>query len=80
MISEIELLRKDIPRLEMKFGAGNLFVEVLKAQLVLLQNQTKQNQPKGRRYRQWFEKINRAIIRKKRSIILINRTDGTDRY
>jgi len=39
MISEIDLLREDIPRLEKKFGAGNPFVEVLKAQLALLQNQ-----------------------------------------
>ena len=31
MISEIDLLREDIPRLERKFGVGNLFVEVLKA-------------------------------------------------
>jgi len=42
MISEIDLLREDIPRLEMKFGKGNLFVGVLKAQLVSLQNQMEQ--------------------------------------
>ena len=38
MISEIDLLREDIPRLEQKFGAGDAFVGVLKAQLALLQN------------------------------------------
>lgn len=38
MISEIDLLREDIPRLEQKFGANHLFVEVLKAQLASLQN------------------------------------------
>jgi len=47
MISEIELLKADIPRLEKKFGAGNLFVEVLKAQLSSLQNQTKQQPRRG---------------------------------
>ena len=47
MISEIDLLRKDIPRLETKFGADNPFVEVLKAQLISLQNQPEQTQ---RRY------------------------------
>lgn len=40
MISEIDLLREDIPRLEQKFGANHLFVEVLKAQLASLQNPT----------------------------------------
>jgi hypothetical protein len=38
MISELDLLREDIPRLEEKFGADNLFVGVLKAQLAALQN------------------------------------------
>ncbi len=42
MISEINLLKEDIPRLEKKFGVDNPFVKVLKAQLVLLQNQTEQ--------------------------------------
>ena len=42
MISEIDLLRKDIPRLEKTFGINNAFVKVLKAQLGLLQNQMKQ--------------------------------------
>ena len=31
MISEIDLLRKDIPRLEQKFGEGDPFIGVLKA-------------------------------------------------
>jgi len=42
MISEIDLLKKDIPRLERKFGVDNPFVEVLKAQLASLLNQTEQ--------------------------------------
>ena len=42
MVSEIDLLTDDIPRLEKKFGVNNPFVEVLKAQLALLQNQRKQ--------------------------------------
>jgi hypothetical protein len=33
MISEIDLLQEDIPRLERKFGAPDPFVEVLKAHL-----------------------------------------------
>ena len=48
MISEIDLLKKEIPRLELKFGRANAFVELLKAQLAFLQNQTKpvvQNDP-----------------------------------
>ncbi len=49
MISEIDLLRKDIPRLEKTFGINNAFVKVLKAQLALLQNQMKQ-MPKLRRH------------------------------
>ncbi|MEC4750386.1 hypothetical protein [Methylomicrobium sp. Wu6] len=42
MVSELDLLRKDIPRLEQQFGADSLFVEVLKAQLASMENQTKQ--------------------------------------
>ena len=38
MISEIDLLRADIPRLEQKFGAGDPFVGVLKAQLIVSKN------------------------------------------
>ncbi len=49
MISEIDLLREDIPRLEKKFGVNNSFVEVLKAQLASLQNQNRQ-QPLRRRH------------------------------
>jgi hypothetical protein len=41
MISEIELLQEEIPRLEQKFGAHNPFVEVLKAHLKALQGQAK---------------------------------------
>lgn len=40
MVTEIDLLREDIPRLEKKFGKENAFVELLKAQLAFLQNQT----------------------------------------
>jgi hypothetical protein len=41
MISEIDLLVEDIPRLERKFGAHHLFVAVLKAHLKALQDQAK---------------------------------------
>jgi hypothetical protein len=51
MVSEIELLRMDIPRLERKFGVDNPFVEVLKSQLASLQNQTKQQPQRSRYYR-----------------------------
>jgi hypothetical protein len=47
MVSEIDLLREDIPRLEKKFGMDNPFVEVLKAYLASLQNQTKQKPQRG---------------------------------
>lgn len=47
MISEIDLLREDIPRLEEKFGTDNLFVEVLKAQLAALQNPAAQKRQMG---------------------------------
>ncbi len=47
MVTEIDLLKKDIPRLEIKFGRGNPFVELLKAQLDSLQNQAGQ-QPQDR--------------------------------
>jgi hypothetical protein len=49
MISEIVLLRDDIPRLEKTFGVDNPFVVVLKAQLASLQNKTEQ-QPQRRLY------------------------------
>jgi hypothetical protein len=58
MISEIDLLREDIPRLERKFGAGDPFVVVLKAQLALLQNERRQ-QPRKGRYHRWLEKFKR---------------------
>jgi hypothetical protein len=40
MVTEIDLLKEDIPRLELKFGRGNPFVKMLKAQLDDLQNQS----------------------------------------
>jgi hypothetical protein len=46
MISEVDLLMEDIPRLEKKFGADNLFVQVLKAQLAALQNPMAQKRQK----------------------------------
>ena len=58
MISEIDLLRKDIPRLEQKFGAGDAFVGVLKAQLALLQNEKRQ-QPRRERYHRWLVNFKR---------------------
>ena len=51
MISEIDLLREDIPKLERKFGVDNLFVEVLKAQLTLLQNNREQQ-----RLKDWYHR------------------------
>lgn len=50
MISEIDLLLEDIPRLEEKFGANNLFVEVLKAQLAALQNPAEQKRQIDQRH------------------------------
>jgi hypothetical protein len=64
MVSEIDLLREDIPRLEKKFGRGNPFVEVLKAQLVSLQNQTKQQPDRGR-YQLGFVNFKRFQLRKR---------------
>ena len=58
MISEIDLLRADIPRLEQKFGAGNPFVGVLKAQLALLQNERRQ-EPRRGRYHRWLVNFKR---------------------
>ncbi|MDD5463112.1 MAG: hypothetical protein PHG00_16025 [Methylococcales bacterium] len=51
MISEINLLREDIPRLEKKFGVNHLFVKVLKAQLASLLKQTEQGPHRGRNHR-----------------------------
>jgi dynactin complex subunit len=64
MVSEIDLLREDIPRLEKKFGTGNLFVEVLKAQLALLQNQRKQQLQRFRHHRRLVN-FKRFQIRKR---------------
>ena len=64
MTSEIDLLQEDIPRLERKFGVDNLFVEVLKAQLTLLQNKREQQ-----RQRDWYHRrlvnLKRFQIRRK---------------
>jgi hypothetical protein len=54
MVSEIDLLKEDIPRLEWKFGRNDPFVEVLKAQLALLQNQRKQQLQGGRFHRKFL--------------------------
>ena len=64
MVSEIDLLREDIPRLEKKFGVDNPFVEVLKAQLASLQNQTKQ-QSQREQYHLRFVNFKRFQIRKR---------------
>ena len=64
MISEIDLLRADIPRLEQKFGAGDPFVEVLKAQLALLQKERRQ-QPRKERYHRWLVNFKGFQIRKR---------------
>jgi hypothetical protein len=53
MISEIELLQEEIPRLEQKFGAHNPFVEVLKAHLRALQDQAKPLPQTTLRHRKW---------------------------
>ena len=64
MISEIDLLREDIPRLERKFGVDNLFVEVLKAQLMLLQNKREQQRQKAWYHRRLIN-LKRFQIRRK---------------
>ena len=51
MVSEIDLLKADIPRLEKKFGVNNVFVEMLKAQLASLQNQSKHRPQRGQHHR-----------------------------
>ena len=58
MISEIDLLREDIPRLEQNFGAGDAFVGVLKAQLALLQNERRQQPPRDK-YHRWLVNFKR---------------------
>jgi hypothetical protein len=40
MATELELLRKDIPRLEKKFGSHNPFVQLLRSQASYLQNKS----------------------------------------
>ena len=50
MVSEIDLLKEDIPRLEKTFGVNNSFVKVLKAQLASLQNNTVQQPQKVRNH------------------------------
>ena len=64
MVSEIDLLMKDIPRLEKKFGVDNPFVEVLKAQLASLQNQTGQ-QSQWERHHLRFVNFKRFQLRKR---------------
>jgi hypothetical protein len=64
MVTEIDLLREDIPRLEKKFGADNPFVELLKAQLAFLQNQRKQ-QPQRVRYHLGFANFKKSQNRKR---------------
>ena len=59
MISEIDLLRADIPRLEQKFGERDPFVGVLKAQLALLLNKRRQ-QPRRERYHRWLVNFKRV--------------------
>jgi hypothetical protein len=65
MVSEIDLLREDIPRLEKKFGVNDPFVEVLKAQLASLQNQTEQQQPQREQYHLGFVNFKSSQIRKR---------------
>ena len=71
MISEIDLLMADIPRLEQKFGASNPFVGVLKAQLALLQNERRQ-QPRRGRYHRWLVNFKRFQI--------LKRNESSDNY
>lgn len=63
MISEIDLLRNEIPRLEKTFGRGNPFVEVLKADLVSLQNKQK-HQPTRKQSHRGFVNFKRYQIQK----------------
>jgi hypothetical protein len=53
MVTEIDLLKEEIPRLEMKFGRTNAFVELLRAQLAFLQNQTKHQPQKKLHHRHY---------------------------
>ena len=47
MISKIDLLWNNIPRVEKKFGMDNPFVEVLKAQLALFAESKKETATEG---------------------------------
>jgi len=67
MVSEIDLLKGDIPRLEKKFGVNNPFVKVLKAQLASLQNKMRQ-QPERELYHLGFVNYKRFQIRKRNEI------------
>jgi len=51
MISEIDLLRDDIPRLEKKFGRSDPFVQVLKAHLAALQQKQGPLPPRKKSHR-----------------------------
>ena len=64
MVSEIDLLREDIPRLEKKFGVNNPFVDVLKAHLTSLQKQTEE-QPQRGWYHRRFVNFKKFQIRKR---------------
>lgn len=55
MISEIDLLKNDIPRLEKTLGSRNLFVEVLKADLAALQRKQKPRRPRLHSHRRFYK-------------------------
>jgi hypothetical protein len=57
MISEIDLLQEDIPRLEQKFGVHAPFVAVLKAHLKALQDQAKPPPQTKPHHRGWVNFI-----------------------
>ncbi|WP_374089683.1 hypothetical protein [Methylomicrobium lacus] len=67
MISEIDLLRDDIPRLEKKFGAGDPFVQVLKAHLAALQNKQEQL-PQRKKSHRGFINFKKSQIQKSNEI------------
>jgi len=64
MVSEIDLLKEDIPRLKKTFGVSNPFVMVLKAQLASLQNQMGQ-QPEKDQYHLGFVNYKKFQILKR---------------
>lgn len=64
MISEIDLLREDIPRLEERFGADNPFVEILKEQLATLRNPTMQRQYSQQIQSSFFDFITLLFFKK----------------